>query len=130
MKTKPETKVANVKTMYMTNGETDMETKTKPMHTETPWEITREMNEHSEGLAIESDTTVVATLCGGLPKYEVQANAEFIVRAVNSHEALLSALRALTAIVNGGNPGKIKTQGYLDKARAAIAQATQAEAKP
>ena len=85
--------------------------KEKPNHTPTPWEIValaksknsrfpkngelgdfliRQMKEAPGGIAIT---------IGGLGKTE-EANAEFIVRAVNSHEALLETLKKLRLCVH------------------------------
>lgn len=73
-----------------------MKTKTEAQHTPTPWNIEGKLNKHQEGLLITSrdGLSIVAEMSGGLPFYEVEDNAAFIVRAVNCHEALLEALDA------------------------------------
>lgn len=95
-------------------------------HTAVPWE--------SDGLNIHESASshrVLATTCGDLietKKEESDANAAFIVRAVNSHADLLAACQAFAALdVPAIKAGLIKPEVYLalqQHARAAIARAT------
>lgn len=63
--------------------------KTKPQHTPTPWKVMH--NEIGLEWNIEAGNELIAVL---VPKNQRNLdNAAFIVRAVNSHEALLSALK-------------------------------------
>jgi hypothetical protein len=86
---------------------------TNTKHTPTPWT--------SKGDQVIEDGEVVAD-CFQLP----EGNAEFIVRAVNSHEALLDALMVADFHVNkkcgcwiNGGP----FCGFQSKIKKAIAQA-------
>lgn len=86
-------------------------------HTPTPWEAFTEP-EFSGWWAIRQKTEdglthEVGSGDGGLE----EADAKFIVRAVNSHDALVSALRTL--VENGG----IGPEDMFDDARAALALA-------
>ena len=56
-----------------------------PSHTPTPWKVGEEYE------ILGPNEKVVATTYHNRP--EVEANAAFIVRAVNAHEELLEALR-------------------------------------
>lgn len=56
-------------------------------HTKLPWTI--EYDHKGRAAAIGSDNILIAALSGRDPK----GNAEFIVRACNSHEDLLEACR-------------------------------------
>lgn len=66
----------------------------EPKHTPTPWKKSL----FTDGMEIYNGEGVRVTVCRG---HEYLANAELIVRAVNAHEALVSALtetlRALRA---------------------------------
>ena len=71
----------------------------------------------------------VADCSGYLPHQESNANAAFIVRACNSHAALVEALKAIreeaTAYPEGGEDCfKYSLSLIAEKARAAIARAT------
>jgi len=61
-------------------------------HTATPWEMDKA---HPDGIAIygEADGRQIALVNDDVD--EVDANAAFIVRAANSHAALVEALRAV-----------------------------------
>lgn len=75
----------------------------KIKHTPTPWQVIKESQRHDYfgSLYIKAGKTVIANLVFQLDDSE-KANAEFIVRAVNSHEALLEAARcAGDALVDG-----------------------------
>jgi hypothetical protein len=61
-------------------------------HTPTPWKTETPKGWEQKGLtAIWSDGVMVAT-CGRQGTQEQQDNAAFIVRACNSHDALVAAL--------------------------------------
>ncbi len=108
-------------------------------HTPTPWQAQPPL-ENEDGLAIiglqlDEDGTPLFTPTNGLVAVTCQspvefdegdytraaANAAFIVRACNSHDALLEALEALTEIVDDQLGGDFPEP--LAKARAAIALA-------
>lgn len=86
-------------------------------HAPTPWRITeteRIVGQDGRTIRIEG----VAFPGGADP--EAVANAEFIVRACNSHEALLESLQEMVKWIEEGD----YEDGFLGKARAAIAKAT------
>jgi hypothetical protein len=65
----------------------------KQTHTPTPWS--------QEGLSIFVAGKVIIATCPTPQKtgvFDCSANAEFIVRAVNSHDALLSALKQIIEV--------------------------------
>lgn len=80
---------------------TNMKTKTQTQHTPTPWKL--KTDDHLDGTSIYSNEIYITSLegddnphqqkLGFRPVEEQKANAAFIVRAVNSHEALLDALK-------------------------------------
>jgi len=74
-------------------------------HTPTPWRVTEssevitdEFSNYLSGIVIESTDglTNIVDPCGGIPLHEVQANTEFIIRAVNSHDALIEIARYIS----------------------------------
>lgn len=60
-------------------------------HSKLPWQVC------DDPRFVESGDTLVAAVYGGVstgaPSDELLANGEFIVRAVNSHDALVEALK-------------------------------------
>lgn len=76
-----------------------MKPQTEVKHTPTPWKVTHQIATDGTN-DIVADGKFIAHLGGNLNgDSEHEANAEFIVLAVNSHEALLKALKsALTMI--------------------------------
>lgn len=74
-------------------------------HTPTPWKLENRKKDGVMGNVITYGTILIAQVFswGKKSKYKMreqsQANAEFIVRAVNSHEALVGALKALVYIL-------------------------------
>lgn len=87
-----------------------------------PWEAI-EWACHAPTTIVATGGTVIAECSGlGRPHATVLADAAFIVRAVNSHEALLDALkRSLDWLASYPGEGAM---GAYDQARAAIAKAT------
>jgi len=71
--------------------------KTKTQHTPTPWKVG-----FKNPQTIESETGKDIAACGAyrLSLKEAEANADFIVRAVNSHEALLEAAKQALKFIN------------------------------
>ncbi|HXJ61844.1 MAG TPA: hypothetical protein VNU68_34825 [Verrucomicrobiae bacterium] len=109
-------------------------------HTPTPWKLTGLMS--SDGIAIEStvDHWVVALIEPDVDEDDEgqdsnynsdeqrkldQANAEFIIRAVNCHDELLHALKAVELGVFGsmipGSDIDVCTRATRAEVRAAIA---------
>lgn len=102
--------------------------------TKTPWKVEVWNYAHAtpprKELNIQTVTNLLATLqCDysgdnpyTIPQAEAEANAAFIVRAVNSHDELLEATKLLFEILDGKLTGteKIHAIGY---ARQAIAHA-------
>lgn len=63
----------------------------KPQHTPTPWRLDKE----NPDLVRDEKDGFLVTKVTGANDLESHANAEFIVRAVNSHEEMLIALRSV-----------------------------------
>lgn len=110
-----------------------METKTENKHSPTPWHIEPKQWDHGATIAImAADNLMAAEISPLNPEDEPdmltaerdpadQANAEFIVRAVNSHEVLLEAAKeAYRAILQGESQFTPIARKALEKA---IAQA-------
>lgn len=100
-------------------------------HTPTPWTVTRSKLETDGAFdyAISADGVLVLAETfgrdakGGWPPS--QANAEFIVRAVNAHDDLLMALKLLLSLCEaGGDPFDEPGRPTVARARAAISKAT------
>jgi hypothetical protein len=77
------------------------------MHTKLPWSLVEARTRHGHLCEVHAgDGYDVATVYGRDPD-EREANAAFIVKAVNAHETLISALRAVEQdavyIENGEN---------------------------
>jgi hypothetical protein len=93
----------------------------KVEHSTLPWSLGQNA-ESAKNHAVCSQVTVIATVYAwGYPlgkgwSPESQANANFIVRACNSHYDLLDALKAVVSVADR------KTEEF-DAARAAIAKA-------
>jgi len=73
---------------------------TEATHTATPWTLSRSfVGRDTSALkttTVVAGTTVVAE-CNKRPVQEAEANARFIVRACNAHDALVAACRGLLA---------------------------------
>jgi ElaB/YqjD/DUF883 family membrane-anchored ribosome-binding protein len=109
-----------------------MKTKTeaKPMHTPVPWHL--EKNNHVPNIGIYKDITesgavhptweVIAFLDDDMEK--AQANAEFIVRAVNSHKQLLADNKSLMDEIGKLAKEKVvireSNEALLEAAKAAL----------
>jgi hypothetical protein len=105
----------------------------EPKHTPIPWRIGYyNAQKCTIGIVVDTDAgeDVVAEVChhdGYLPGEFGEANAAFIVRACNSHDALLAACRRLLDVIDeyglhdhaGEDIGDVETSA----ARAAIAEA-------
>ena len=101
---------------------------TESRHTPTPWKITspnypqhQRVIFHREGDRHEK----VATLNEG--SISADANAEFIIRAVNNHEALVEALSGILARMEDENydePHYEAVNAFIEQARTAINNAT------
>ena len=95
-----------------------------PIHTLVPW-----MLSDSHGLCVVSEKGVVADLeksrTSAESSEESRANAEFIVRACNSHDALLAACKALmTRFEHTGeawmdDPAMVQARAVIAKAEGA-----------
>lgn len=102
-------------------------------HTPTPWSIEGKLNKHQEGLLITSrdGLSIVCEMSGGLPFYEVEANAAFIVRAVNSHEALINALKEVSNAANVcAAHDQLNASYWFAKQKIVNEAIAQAEARP
>ena len=97
-------------------------------HTPTPWHVNRALTRDGSALwaNVYSETNddsynIIAHMQDG----DKLANASFIVRAINAHEALVEALEAMLGINNpqGGEIGHIDYLEAVKLARAALAKA-------
>ena len=103
-------------------------------HTPTPWEYVHESSDYGTGdptitfgfiQQCEDQEFIIASLIVDVP--DGRANGEFIVRAVNSHDALVAALKEITehycALVNSGDAGSWDPEGddEVKHARSALA---------
>jgi len=94
-------------------------------HTATPWHV--DQNRIDPGTDIRcQDGTMLAQVCGhGKHADEKPANAEFIVRACNSYADMLVALRDLLAACDELTLSDGRSDGVCERARRAIAKATE-----
>lgn len=96
-------------------------------HTPTPWHTSHIENPNADGekfplLRICADQQVICETFEVLPRHNDRANFAFIVRAVNSHEALLKAAKKAMSDYYAGGIHHLSNEaaGLL---REAIAQA-------
>lgn len=98
-------------------------------HTPTPWRVYKDIDPrtylHTKFVGVAGPLkTVQVALCGKLSNTEAEANAAHIVRCVNSHAALVEALRmCVAAWQQEGEPSAIGYELAIAKAEAALAQA-------
>lgn len=116
-----------------------MKTTAEKKHTPTPWGIngTHKLfdEQDEDSLIIRADGMWVAVVTPDandhvrLGKEEVQANAEFIVRAVNSHEELLESLKACVAMMDyeDADPAEQFKHSNWTGYKAAVAAISKAE---
>ncbi len=97
------------------------------MHTPTPWEVSKGRDNEKDGLAevwgsIVGGDWYVARIWADVKGSEkmAEANAGLIVRAVNSHDDLLAALKVLLASASYSTEAMDDAE---EQARAAIAKA-------
>jgi hypothetical protein len=88
-------------------------------HTPTPWpkpEYGNDVGPNDEGFweFWEID---------GVGRFDIEANAAFIVRACNAHDQLVTALTDCVAVIVGDTSGPQQVQGIVAEARAALAKA-------
>ncbi len=95
---------------------------TKTTHTPLPWEVGERIGDGSPVVTYQArDIATVENYYG-----DGEANAELIVRAVNAHDDLLAACKALMKQIEDHDPaGCIEGKPYdrLAQARAAIRKA-------
>lgn len=88
-------------------------------HTPTPWSIVPKRPHQHKSVIQRQDGNVVA-VCGWEGGMEMdEKNAEFIVRCVNSHAALLQAVKTALIAMQAGGYNRIE----LESIKAAIANA-------
>jgi hypothetical protein len=73
-----------------------MKTETKTAHTPTPWKVIKGDREHAFNIVHDSKNGGTAVVRDVLK----EANAVFIVRAVNSHDNLINAIKLLLECVD------------------------------
>ena len=97
-------------------------------HTPLPWELHAEGAGYNSVQACQPDSSergccpIVESFVLGRTREEAEANAAFIVRAVNNHEALLAALKFCRNVLMA-NPIEMSEHMAIEKADAAIASA-------
>jgi len=127
--------------MTPTQSPTNPHAAGKAAHSPLPWSVRASRNDEGYGLLIcDEDQTILAgmdTWLGPTPEAEMEANAAFIVRACNSHAALVEALEAAdlritacaTAFYVDGNRKALQSalEGWkveIKQLRAALSSAT------
>jgi hypothetical protein len=111
-----------------------MKMETKTQHTAGPW-ICDDYYNPGSSPEIRMNGIRIARMCSAAigkgqtqRQQEQKANAEFIVRACNSHDALLEACKAIKqAIEDTDKDGLIRDDFIFAQAEAAIALAEPAE---
>ncbi len=85
-------------------------------HTPTPWNISQEHYHHFNTIKDKKGNHIANCSGSGHSLEEAQANAFFIVKAVNSHEKLVEALSSILEIGKRdmSNP---KYDGYFENAK-------------
>lgn len=107
--------------------EEQMKKDKEPRHTPTPWKVRQD----DQQLLITGDyETIIARLdiWKNEGKKQMEANAAFVIRAVNSHEALIESIQGLLAIIKDdlpqlGNDLLEAEDAIIKKAENTIAQA-------
>jgi len=93
--------------------------KANEKHTATPWKIGKS---YTDEIAIrECDTDDCVAVCCDLLEDEMEANAEFITRACNAHDALMEALQQCSGYIASTNPKD--GAAYIKVAEVAITKA-------
>jgi hypothetical protein len=89
------------------------------MHTPTPWELV----DAGDGEAVYIDAPEHGDWAIAVPQGEnAKANAELIVRAVNSHDALVEALTELLSVATGGNDYALCHNGIVSRSECSQCQ--------
>ena len=73
----------------------------KPSHTPTPWRIYKEPMNPNPRLMAEASTLVAVISQGKAFAKETEANAAYIVKAVNAHEEMVKALKDVLFVLKG-----------------------------
>lgn len=89
-------------------------------HTPTPWKLIAETRILGEGMSLAK---MLYNQAEGRSLDEAKVDAAFIVRAVNSHEELLKALKRIVEINGSTGGAKALVEEFKFIAREAIAQA-------
>lgn len=89
-------------------------------HTPVPWERNIPPASHYPTIFAGRNKHVCTMSVRGMDPAQVEANMEFLLRAVNCHEDLLAACERLLRAADNSNCDS----GACDAARAAIAKAT------
>lgn len=92
-------------------------------HTPTPWRAVRVGNTLTIAGAVPGYFAEIRGACEGAHGAMGEANAEFIVRAVNAHDDLVAALQNLARLFQALHPSHADWGDYK-AALAAIAKAT------
>ncbi|HJV75382.1 MAG TPA: hypothetical protein VJ654_14240 [Noviherbaspirillum sp.] len=106
-------------------------------HTATPWKLRNDGqtyngqtieaecmgNGHYAGIAHATQRDPHPTLGGGIDQVTAEANASFIVRACNTHDALVKALRQIARLSSEGEVSANMQYALGDIALAALSAA-------
>lgn len=92
----------------------------EPSHTPTPWAVWEPPYEGPRTVIVRGDGASLASIESGDPHLsdaENEANARFIVRAVNNHERYKAALEAITRIAGNLTDEAVEAVGGVNDAR-------------
>src|SRR5271157_3455432 len=95
------------------------EVKPEVQHTPTPWKV----SVHVDGCNFTSYMINEVELAGAESDEEAEANAAFIVRAVNAHEELLRVAKFLITLDDDCGREHRRINGLLSDARLMVEQA-------
>lgn len=129
-----ESEMAHMDTPGSSNDEATAGQAIATPHSPTPWTMFRERGGFTRIYGGQGPPLVVATLIGGLDGDAAcgpttDANAEFICRAVNAHDDLIAALKALADFCEAYDQGYRGDEGFPDAVRAARAVQAKAEGR-
>ena len=90
-------------------------TEKKPTHTATPWAVYDDSNLEYPNIEVEGGSEKICPEVYGEDHSQAVANAAFIVRCVNSHEALLEAARQGFQLIKEGGFTHPMTEEFYDE---------------
>ena len=98
-------------------------------HTELPWHVSLGNNNHiwAQDSVIAKCNPEQAEMYREKSIDEEEANAAFIVKAVNNHEKLIEALKLVRAVLDNGEWNDAYKEKVMVEVRKAISNAEEAE---